>query len=79
MILICSSAEAVRKSYHAMFAAFKNGELSETRLNESLVRISEIKTLLSDPLPFDETRLNELSGEIKSINEKLNYSYGGKI
>lgn len=79
MILICSSVESVRKSYHALLTAFQNGELSEVRLNESLTRIAEIKSLLSQPLPFNENRISELSEEIRNLNEKLNYEYGGKI
>lgn len=79
MILICSSAEAVRKSYYSMLEAFEKGELSVDRLNESLVRIAEVKSLLKKPLKFDPERLQELSGEITKLNEKLDYNYGGRI
>jgi beta-N-acetylhexosaminidase len=79
MILICSSAEAVRKSYKAMLEAFQSGEFSEERLDESLRRIAEIKSILKDPLDFDASRLAELSQQIAHLNHKLDYSYGGKI
>lgn len=79
MILICSSLDAVRKSYRAMLEAFKNGEFSEDRLEMSLRRIAEIKSRLKPPLDFDDDRLRELSFEISRLNDKLNYSYGGKI
>ena len=79
MILICSSVEAVQKCYRALLAAFQSGEFSLARLDESLVRIAEVKSILKSPSAFDEHRLDELSAEIAALNEKLNYSYGGKI
>ncbi|MGI9035234.1 MAG: glycoside hydrolase family 3 N-terminal domain-containing protein [Pyrinomonadaceae bacterium] len=78
MILICSSGEAVRQSYRALLAAFQNGEISIARLDESLRRIAEVKAILKPPLEFDELRLAELSAQIAALNNKLNYSYGGK-
>ena len=71
MILICSSVESVRKSYREMLAACHREELSEVRLNESLVRIAEIKSLLSEPLLFDSDRITELSAEVQKLNEKI--------
>jgi beta-N-acetylhexosaminidase len=79
MILICSSLESVRKGYRALLEAFHRGEFTEERLELSLRRIAEIKTLLKEPLNFDVERLEELSEEVKKLNDKLNYSYGGKI
>lgn len=81
MVLICSSTEAVRKSYYALLEGFKSGELSNLRLHQSLKRIAEVKTLIEKelPLPFDTDRLKELSDEIAHLNKILNYSYGGKI
>lgn len=78
MILICSSVEAVRESYGALLEAFQSGELSVALLDESLTRIAEVKEILRKPLEFDTVRLNELSAEIAALNEKLNYSYGGR-
>jgi beta-N-acetylhexosaminidase len=79
MILICSTVEAVRKSFKAMLEAFENGKFTEQRLNESLLRIVELKAKLQSPLDLDLERLQELSEEIKRLNQTLNYSYGGKI
>ncbi|MGI8467821.1 MAG: glycoside hydrolase family 3 N-terminal domain-containing protein [Pyrinomonadaceae bacterium] len=78
MILICSSPAAVRSGYRAMLPAFQNGELSIERLDESLARIADVKAILKQPPEFDAARLKELSTEIAALNEKLNYSYGGR-
>jgi len=77
MILICSNVESVRKSYQAMLSAFHNNEFSTERLDESLLRIYGVKSLLKPPLPLDSDRLLQLSGDIAELNENLNYSYGG--
>lgn len=79
MILICSTAQAVQKSYRAMLAAFECGELKIERLDESLKRIANVKNRLQPPLDFSIGRLGELSAQIAELNRKLNYSYGGKI
>lgn len=79
MILICSTTEAVRRSYHSLLTAFRNGELSTERLQESLTRIGDVKKRLKPALPFDAPRLQELSGAVAVLNKKLNYTYGGKI
>ncbi|MEP6923483.1 MAG: glycoside hydrolase family 3 N-terminal domain-containing protein [Pyrinomonadaceae bacterium] len=79
MILICSSIEAVRKSYYLLLEGFKSGELSKNRLHESLGRIADLKNILQPALPLDSNRFAELSGAIAELNQKLNYSYGGKI
>jgi beta-N-acetylhexosaminidase len=77
MIVICSNVDSVRKSYQAMLSAFRNNEFSMERLDESLLRIAEVKLLLQPPLPFDSNRLLQLSNDIAGLNENLNYSYGG--
>lgn len=79
MILICSTVESVRKSYHSLLKGFESGELDRERLAESLTRIASIKKQLKDPLSFDAERIKLLSGAIAELNKKLNYSYGGKI
>ncbi|HEX8734374.1 MAG TPA: glycoside hydrolase family 3 N-terminal domain-containing protein [Pyrinomonadaceae bacterium] len=77
MILICAGAESMRKSYQTMLAAFRAGEFSEERLDESLHRIAEVKLLLKSPLDLDTARLQQLAKDIARLNENLNYSYGG--
>lgn len=77
MILICASAESMRKSYQTMLSAFRAGEFSAERLDESLHRIAEVKLLLKSPLPLDMYRMHQLSNDVAKLNENLNYSYGG--
>ena len=79
MILICSSVEAVRKSYYSLLEGFQTGELKIERLDESLHRIAEVKSLLKPPHDFDLNEFQELSKQIADLNKTLNYSYGGKI
>lgn len=79
MILICANPDAVRRGYRALVEAFEKGEFSTERLDESLIRIAEIKSMLKEPVDFDAARLQELSNEIGNLNKKLDYSYGGKI
>jgi beta-N-acetylhexosaminidase len=79
MVLICASPDAVRRGYHALVEAFEKGEFTTERLDESLIRIAEIKSMLKEPVDFDAARLQELSSEIGNLNEKLEYSYGGRI
>jgi beta-glucosidase-like glycosyl hydrolase len=78
MILICSSADGVRKSFRAMLEAFQNGDLSIEQLDKSLDHIAEIKNILQPPMDFDTNRLTELSGGIARLNDKLNYRYSSK-
>ncbi len=78
MILICSSTDAVRQSYNALLAKFKSGELSTEKLDETLLRIADVKAIVTNPLPFDAGKFSRLSEEVAELNQKLDYSYGGK-
>jgi beta-N-acetylhexosaminidase len=79
MILICSTVEAVQRSYRALLDAFQSGELKIEHLHDSLARIAEVKALLKPPLEFNADRFQELASEVAELNKTLNYSYGGKI
>ena len=72
MLAICAGEENARAGFKAVFDACKSGEISETRIDESLTRIAEVKNLINSPLPFDENRLRELSGEIVKLKERIN-------
>lgn len=78
MILICSSIEAVRKSYHSLLDGFRSGKLSTDQLDEALVRIAETKSIVTNPVAFDGGRFQSLSDEVAELNKKLDYSYKGK-
>jgi beta-N-acetylhexosaminidase len=78
MILVCSTIEAVRKSYHSLLGKFRSGHLSMEKLHETLQRIAEVKAIVTNPLPFDAGKFSALSDEIAELNKKLDYSYGGR-
>ena len=77
MITICADPESIRQGFRAVSEAVKNKEISEARLDQSLSRIAQIKSLTSPPLPFDAARLSVINGEITDLNTELNYRYGG--
>jgi beta-N-acetylhexosaminidase len=77
MVSICGDANAIRKGFTAVARAVKTGEIKETRVEESLKRIAQVKSLIQPPLPLDTARLQILSREIAELNKKVNYSYGG--
>jgi beta-N-acetylhexosaminidase len=77
MLSICADAETIRKGFAAVVEAVKTAEIKETRIDESLKRISQVKSFIKSPLPLDTARLQVLSQEIAELNKKVNYSYGG--
>jgi beta-N-acetylhexosaminidase len=79
MLLICARPDLIRRGFASLLQAARDGVLTESRIDASLERILHFKTLTQPPLPFDATRLAELSEEVSALNRKLNYSYGGKI
>lgn len=79
MLLICASAERIRRGHEALLEAAKNGRLSEERIQQSLHRISRTKAIVEDPLPLDLDRFKALADEVEKLNSKLNYVYGGTI
>jgi len=79
MMLICASPDKIRRGYHGLLEAAKNGRLTEPRIKESLDRIARTKTIMEPPLPLDMARFQQLADEILKLNSKLNYTYGGTI
>jgi beta-N-acetylhexosaminidase len=67
MLLICANADVMREGFYAVLNAVKSGEISESRIEESLHRIAKFKNLLQKPADFDENRLNQLSEQIKEL------------
>lgn len=71
MLSICAAPDAIHEGYSALLKAVRSGEISEPRINESLVRIAVAKKRLKDPLSFDQARLDELSLAIADLNDRL--------
>ncbi len=77
MVSICADPSIIREGFRAVVEAVKTGKISETIIDESLKRITQVKSLIKSPLPLDMARLQFLSQEIAELNKKVNYSYGG--
>src|SRR5688572_19039005 len=79
MLLICASPEKIRRGYEALFEAAEKSRLPESRIRESLHRITRTKAIAEPPLPLDLERFQFLSDSIEKLNSQLNYVYGGTI
>lgn len=79
MVLICAQPELVRRGFDALLRAAHSGEISTERIHASLRRIASYKELTQAPHPFDLSRIAALSQEVAALNQKLNYTYGGKF
>ncbi len=71
MLAICATPAAIREGYFSVLAAAKEGEIEIVRIDASLDRIANLKRNLTEPLPFDSSRLNFLSTEIAEFTEIL--------
>jgi len=79
MVLICADPDKIRRGYHSLLSAARDGKLPQFRLESSLKRIAAIKAMAASPLPLDLERFQTLSEEINNLNSKLNYVYGGTV
>lgn len=77
MLSICADQNRIYEGYKAVLKAVENGEIAETRIDESINRIALVKEKISNKIPFDSARLQFLSDEIAELNKKISYSYGG--
>lgn len=72
MLAICAKPELIREGFAAVKAAVEGGEITESRVDESLERIAKLKSKISPRVPLDTDRLAELSAQIQKLNENLN-------
>jgi len=79
MMLICAHPEIIRRGYQSLLSVARAGKLPKDRMRGSLKRIASIKSIVKPPPPFDLVRFKVLSDETATLNEKLNYKYGGTI
>lgn len=71
MPAVCADPQNVRAGFYAVLDAYKNNEISESRIDKSLRRIARLKNSFGKPAPFDSDRLQFLSDEIARLNEKI--------
>ncbi len=71
MLAICAGEDAIREGFRAITDAVKNGEITEERLNESVRRITALKSRSLSSLPFDASRIGQLSVEIADLKNSL--------
>lgn len=79
MILICAHPEIIRRGYNSLLEVARKGKLPKDRMRASLRRIAAMKSIVKPPPAFDLDKLKALSDETATLNEKLNYKYGGII
>ena len=79
MLLICADTEKIRRGYRSLLSAARENGISSDRIRSSLKRIAATKAIAAPPLPLNLERFQALSNEIKELNSKLNYTYGGTV
>lgn len=78
MLLICVTPATIRRGYHALLKAAREGQISEKRIQASLKRIADTKALTQPAAPLDMDRYKQLDNEITHLNETLEYRYPGE-
>ena len=78
MLLICVTPDTIRRGYHALLKAAREGQVSEKRIQASLKRIADTKALTQPAPPLDMDRYKQLADEIIHLNETLEYRYPGE-
>lgn len=71
MLAICADAGRIREGYISVLDAVRSGEIPESRIDESLVRIAAVRAKLCEPSDFDQNKLSLLSERINSLTENL--------
>ncbi len=78
MLLICATPETIRRGYRALLEAARDGKIPEKRIQGSLARIAETKTLAQPPPKLDMEKFKRLGDEIHRLNDTLDYHYPGE-
>jgi beta-N-acetylhexosaminidase len=72
MLCICAGVDSIYEGFNAVLDAVKSGDIAIERIDESLKRIAHVKLHISEPLPFDSTRLDALSSRIAALGGSSN-------
>jgi beta-glucosidase-like glycosyl hydrolase len=79
MMLICAHPDTIRRGYRSLLKEARDSNLPKDRLRASLKRIAAMKSIIKPAPAFDNDAFQRLSEETTTLNEKLNYKYGGTI
>ena len=71
ILALCCNPQLIEDGYNEVLKAVKSGEISEDRIDDSLKRIADVKSKIKSPSEFDESRLQELSSDIKALKHNL--------
>lgn len=71
MLAVCADPEKIRAGHAAVIAAVSSGHIDESRLDESLIRIANVKSQIAQQTPSEAVTLDYLSQEIKAFNAEL--------
>ena len=72
MFAICAKEDAIREGFAAVSKAVTSGEITESRIDDSLQRIASLKSKLSAPVKFEIDRLNKISEQMLELSARLN-------
>jgi len=72
MVAICSSESAMCEGFEAVSNAVASGDIPESRIDDSVERISRLKSKIASPVDFDIESLNEISDRLLKLNARLN-------
>ena len=72
MLAICAGTDPIREGFAALLNAVESGRITQERIDRSLARIEQAKSLLQPPLDFDPKRIAQLSDEVAQFNVSLN-------
>jgi len=78
MLLICATPKTIRRGYHALLAAARDGRIGEKGINASLKRIAATRALTHPLPPLDMEKYKRLGEQIREMNQTLDYRYPGE-
>lgn len=71
MLAICADPVRILEGYEAVLLDVRNGSIAEGRITDSLRRIAQLKSDVSEPDVFDLDQLSLLSLQTQALNERL--------